>query len=107
MKLCGFSIPSHSARLKQYAVFPSFPSASRWCQRGQEFQTAFAKIKARLDALGIAKTDPEALLEKNKTALRSPDASFLFPLLSGGSTVITEVFSPKHATRFRKRRVLG
>jgi transcription-repair coupling factor (superfamily II helicase) len=66
--------------------------------RGQDFELAFAKVKERLDSSGIAKVDREVLLEKIQNGSLPAEASFLFPLLSGGSEVVTEYFPS--GTRF-------
>lgn len=60
--------------------------------QGEAFQAAFAKVKERLDSQGIAKTDREILLEKIESGNLPPEASFLFPLLSGGSEPLTAYF---------------
>ncbi|MBY0370103.1 DEAD/DEAH box helicase, partial [bacterium] len=60
--------------------------------RGEDFQVAFGKVKERLDGLGLAKPDREALLEKIEQGNLPSEAAFLFPLLSGGSRSLMDYF---------------
>ncbi len=59
---------------------------------GTSIETAFDKVKNRLDSQGIAKADRDVLLEKIQSGTLPSDASFLFPLLSGGSEPLTAYF---------------
>lgn len=61
--------------------------------RGADFQTAFAKIKERLDGLGLAKPDRERLLERIEQGNLPAEACYLFPLLSGGSRPLLDYFN--------------
>ncbi len=59
---------------------------------GASIESAFGKVKERLDTQGIAKADRDVLLEKIQSGTLPSDASFLYPLLSGGSEPLTAYF---------------
>lgn len=67
--------------------------------RGEDFLEAAAKIKERLDELGIPKATREELIQKVSEGGASAEFSFLFPLLSKGSQTLMDYF-PKEATYF-------
>jgi len=66
---------------------------------GDDYEEAAVKIKERLDFLGIPKSHREEILEEIKGGVLSTEMSFLFPLLSRGSTPLLDYF-PKHTQCF-------
>ncbi len=78
--------------LEKLTDFSVLPVGQSLVPHGADFQVAFAKVKQRLDSLGIAKSDREALLERIENGSMPSEASFLFPLLSGGSAPLMDYF---------------
>ncbi len=78
--------------LEKTALFSVVPVGQSLVPRGSDFLDSFTKVKHRLDSSGIAKSDREVLLEKIEAGFLPSEASFLFPLLSGGSGALTEYF---------------
>jgi transcription-repair coupling factor (superfamily II helicase) len=60
--------------------------------RGIEFEKAALRIKERMDGLGVPKQKRDEVLETLSNGILPSDFSFLFPLLSNGSSPITEFF---------------
>ena len=83
-------------RLDEVSIIPVGQSL---VPRGEEFQNAAIQVKERLDQLGIPKADRDALLEKIADGAVSMESSFLFPLLSKGSTSLLSYF-PAQLTLF-------
>jgi transcription-repair coupling factor (superfamily II helicase) len=86
-----FDPQSQRSLEKQEKAFV-LPVGQSLIPRGEEFVTAAAKVKERLDALGIPKATREEILEQIQGGALSFELSFLFPLLSGGSTSLAEYF---------------
>jgi transcription-repair coupling factor (superfamily II helicase) len=80
--------------LEALSVFTILPVGQSLLPRGDGLLEAFAKVKERLDASGIAKSDREILLEKIHNGSLPAEASFLFPLLSGGAETLLSYFPP-------------
>ena len=78
--------------LEKMDRFSILPVGQSLVPQGDPFFVAFDKVKARLDGQGIAKQDREVLLEKIESGFLPAEASFLFPLLSGGSESLAGYF---------------
>ncbi len=59
---------------------------------GEDFGASALKVKERLDNLGIPKADRDEILEKIQEGSVATDLTFLFPLLSNGSSPIIDYF---------------
>ncbi len=88
-----FFEPDTQRSLNKSERLSVLPVGQSLLPRGEAFEQAFAKVKQRLDSQGIGKLDRDALLEKIQEGNLPLEASFLFPLLSGGSESLAAYFS--------------
>lgn len=75
------------------------PVGQTMMPRGEAMTAAAAKIKERLDHLGIPKAAREELIQKAQDRVLTTEFHFLFPYLSGGSVASLEFF-PKETLLF-------
>ena len=87
-----FFDPQSQLSLEKVESISLIPVGQSLIPHGEDYLEAAARIKDRLDSLGIPKSVREEVLEKIANGQLPSELSFLFPMLSKGSASIVDYF---------------
>lgn len=90
-----FFDPETQLSLEKIAEAHCIPVGLSRIPRAEDYEQAALRIKERMDGLEVPKQKRDEVLEVLAQGILPSDYSFLFPLLSGGSSALSEFF-PKN-----------